>query len=157
MKTGNKFIVVLTNPYFKLTRAIPTKKTTVTDVARTFVEDIEMTYGILERSLTDNSPQIIGTFFNSVCGAFGTRLMSTTVYRPQPNEQTEQIKKTIISRLRPYISEQQNSWSTFVMPLIYAYKVQPYATTKTTSFSLVLTRELPESSALNTHRISRHS
>lgn len=35
----NTLIVVITNKYLELTRAIPTRKTTVTDVARFFIED----------------------------------------------------------------------------------------------------------------------
>lgn len=38
-KTSDKFIVVTTDRYLSLTRAIPTKKTTTTDVARIFVEN----------------------------------------------------------------------------------------------------------------------
>lgn len=47
-KTGNKFIVVMTDHYSILTRAIPTKKTTATDVARVFVESWVRKYGISE-------------------------------------------------------------------------------------------------------------
>lgn len=58
-KTGNKFIFIMTDHYSEATRAIPTKKTTATDVAKIFVEDWIVPYGTLENLLMDIDPQLL--------------------------------------------------------------------------------------------------
>lgn len=142
-KTGNKLIVVMAERYSKLTCANPTKKTIVADMARIFVEDWVILYGISDQSLMDNNPQFVGKFFCSVCIGLGTKLLTTTAHHPQTSGQSERYNKTILNQLRHYIGEHQDHWDTFAQPLDYAYNAQTHVLTKTTSFSLALTREPP--------------
>lgn len=104
----------------ELTKAIPTKTKTATDVIRIFNNDWVISNGIPERVLTDNEHQFVGLFFNATCVALGTKFITKTAYNPQINGQTEQYKKTFVSRLCQYNREHQDEWDTFVQHVIYA-------------------------------------
>lgn len=104
-KTSSGFIIVMTNRCSKLTRAIPTKKTTATDVAHILVEDWAVPYDVPIQLLTNNGPEFAGKFFSAVCARLGTKSMKTATFHPQTNGQTGRYNKTILSRLRHYINE----------------------------------------------------
>lgn len=112
------------------------------------MEEWVVPYHIPDPLLTYNDPQLVGKFFNAVCVTFGTKLITTTAYHPQMNGQTERFNNTKISRVRHYISKQQEIWDTFVQPLTNGYNAQTHATTKRTPFGLTLTREPPTTTGL---------
>lgn len=60
-KTVNWIISVMTDCYSKLTKAVLTKWTTVTDVVRLSFESWDMPDSFLERSLTENGPHFVRT------------------------------------------------------------------------------------------------
>lgn len=69
--------------------------------------------------------------------------LTTTGNHPQTEGKAEQLNKTILTRLRHYVAEQQKDWDTFDKPLTYVYNTQVYRSTYQTRFSLVLSLHLP--------------
>ena len=110
--------------------------------------------------LTDNGPQFTAKFFESVSGMLGIRYVLTTAYPPQTYGQAERFNRTLVARLRQYVSEHQRDWDDYVQPLTYAYNMQVHRSTGTTPFDLTLTRHPPgisvqassKSSVLKWHR-----
>lgn len=102
-KSSKTFIFVMTEHNSKLKRTIRAKKTTATDVAKSFVEDWIIPYGISNRFFNDDGYQFVGKLFHAFWVALGTRLTTKTGYHPQPSG----IHKKIIGRSRPYFSEHQ--------------------------------------------------
>lgn len=98
-KTGNKYVVVMANCYYKMTMAFSAKTTTVTNAARKFINDLVIFYGIPARLLTDNEPRLVEKLFNAVFAALGTNLMTKTAYHLQ----TERYNETNVSQVRRYI------------------------------------------------------
>ena len=144
---GKQYVLVITDRYTKLARAIPMKKTTAPLVAAAFLQNWIYPYGIPESLLTDNGPQFISQFFAIVCAALGIRRVPITAYHPQTNGQTERYNKTLAARLRHYVNEHQTDWDIYVQPLTYAYNAQVHKSTGTTPFSLSLTRHPPSTIA----------
>lgn len=103
-KTNNKVIVVINKRYLILTRAIPTKKTTATHVAHICGDDWVVSYGILDRLLTKRG-SLFEKFFNAVCTRLSTKILTTTAYSPQTNEQIKRYSTTVLSRRRQNISK----------------------------------------------------
>lgn len=60
---------------------------------------------------------------------------------PQTSGQVEQLNKTIIARLRHYLTEHQRDWDINVQPLTYACNAQMSCSTNLTPLSLVLSRQ----------------
>ena len=142
-KKGNRFITVMTDRYSKLTRAVPSTKTTAPQVALIFLDNWVIPYGIPSYVLTDNGPQFTSKFFACLCAFLGSKLLNTTAYHPQTNGQAERFNRTIVARMRHYVNEHQTDWDDYVQPLTYGYNCQVHRTTGTTPFSLVLSREPP--------------
>ncbi|CDF32213.1 unnamed protein product [Chondrus crispus] len=140
---GNRHILVITDRFTKLCRAIPLRTTQAQQVAQTFLDAWVYPYGMPDTLLTDNGPQFTAKFFEAVCGLLGIRHVLTTAYHPQTNGQAERFNRTLATRLRHYVSEHQRDWDDYVQPLTYAYNMQVHKSTGTTPFDLVLTRHPP--------------
>lgn len=69
--TGNQFVMAITNRYTKLTRAIPSSKTTETHGASIFLDHFIVSYGIPGFFLTDNCPPFVRKFFETFCTFHG--------------------------------------------------------------------------------------
>ena len=143
-KSGHVYVLVITDRFSKLTRAIPLGSTTASSVAKAFLEHWVYVYGVPNYLLTDNGPQFAAKFFDTVCGMLGVKHFFTTAYHPQTNGQAERFNKTILDRIRHYVVEHQADWDKFIQPLAYAYNMQVHRVTNTTPFDLVLSRHPPD-------------
>lgn len=94
-KIGNKYIVVMTDHYAKLTRAIEKNKTTSTDVTQIIVDHGVIPYSIKERLLTNNGSQFAENFFNFVCVALGKKPMMTTPTNRRRTDRPRVITKQL--------------------------------------------------------------
>lgn len=135
---GNNFVFFMTNRYTKLTRAIPLSKTTAAHVATAFLGNWIYPYGITGTVLSDNGSQFISAFLKTVCRVLGTRHVFTTSYHPPTNGNTELYNKTLVDRLRHYISEHQDDWDQYIQPRTYSYNTQVHRSTGFTPFNLTL-------------------
>ena len=140
---GNRPILVITDRFTKLCRAIPLQTTQAHQVAQAFLDAPVYPYGMPNTLLTDNGPQFTAKFFEAVCGLLGILHVLTTAYHPQKNGQAETFNRTLATRLRHYVSEHQRDWDDYVQPLTYAYNMQVHKSTGTTPFDLILTRHPP--------------
>ena len=137
---GNRFVLVITDRFTKMCRAIPIRSTRSHTIARVFLENWVYPYGAPTHLLSDNGPQFASKFFAAVNYMLGVKHYLTTAYHPQSNGQTERFNKTLVQRLRHYVEEHQANWDIFVQPLTYAYNMQVHRSTGTTPYDLVLTR-----------------
>ncbi|CAN8070204.1 unnamed protein product [Agarophyton chilense] len=142
-KNGYQHILVITDRFSKLTRAIPLKKTMSTTLAIAFLNNWVYPYGTPLYLLTDNSSNLASKFLEAVCNLFGIKHYFTTAYHPQTNGQVERFNHTLVSRLRHYTEEHQTGWDELVQPLTYSYNLQVHRSTQTTPFDLVLSRHPP--------------
>ena len=139
----SRFVLVMTDRFTKLARAIPLKSATAKVVAETFLESWIFPYGIPDIVLTDNGPNFVSKFFEHLNSLLGTKHLTTTAYHPQTNGQAERFNRTLCQRLRLFVSEHQTDWHSFVQPLTYAYNSQVTRSTGYTPFTLALTRPPP--------------
>ncbi|CAN8073108.1 unnamed protein product [Agarophyton chilense] len=117
---GKRFVLVITDRFTNLTRALPVGKTTATDVATAFLSHWVYPYGMLLYLLTDNGSQLVSQFFSHVC-------------------QAERFNRILLYRLAQYVSEHQLDWDDYVEPPVYADNTQLHASTGKTPFDLTLT------------------
>lgn len=82
-KTGNanKYIFVITDRHSNLAKA--TKKTMVTWIAKTFMEQSVASFGILSTVLTDNGPEFTSKLFAALYKDLGIENVTTTEYHSQ--------------------------------------------------------------------------
>ena len=144
---GNRFLLVVTDRFSKLTRAFPLSITTADVVAHAFFDGwVASGYGIPSVLLTDNGPQFISKFFQTFCRTLGVKQVYTSAYRPSTNGQTERFNRTVAEYMGAYVSEHQHDWDILAGVATYSYNVKPQSTTGFTPFELVTA--VPQASLL---------
>ena len=143
-KAGERFLLVITDRFTKLTQVVALRTVTAYTVAVAFCDAWVFKYGVPRSLLSDNRPPFDAKFFRSTCRVLGVTNLYTSAYHPQTNGQFERYNRTIASMLRNYVSEDQNDCDVYVGPLTYAYHSHVHRTTGTTPFELVLSRPPPE-------------
>ena len=141
--SGKRHVLVITDRFTKLSRAIPLRDTNATTTALAFLEHWVFVYGAPTYLLTDRGANFTAKFFQAVCSSLGVKNLFTTAYHPQTNGQSERFNRTLISRLKHYVAEHQRDWDQYIYPLTYAYNMQVHKSTGTSPFNLVLTRHPP--------------
>lgn len=80
MNSGMQYIVVMTEWFSELAKAIPTTKTTKTEVVKIVLEHWVNNFGTPTELLTDNGPQIISNVFTAICTQLGINTITTFEY-----------------------------------------------------------------------------
>ena len=104
-RAGNRFILVMTDRFTKLTQIVPLKKTTAHDVAMAFCIHWVYKYGTPKETLTENGPQFASKFLRETCQVLGIANSFTSAYHPQTNGQAERSNRTLTAMLRCYVDE----------------------------------------------------
>lgn len=102
-----------------------------------------MPNGIPDSILTDNGPQFTAKFFDLFCTKLSAKNLTTNTYHSQTNGQTERFNRTLVTRLRHFVSDHPNDYDYYVQPLTYTYNMQVRRSTGLTPFDLVLARHPP--------------
>jgi Integrase zinc binding domain len=117
---GNRFLLVITDRFSKLTRTVPLRTISALVVAKVFCENLVFVNGPPRYALTDNGAQFSAKFFLAVCRELGISKLFRTAYHPQTNGQVERYNRKIINSLRGYVSKRQNDWDEFNSALTFA-------------------------------------
>jgi hypothetical protein len=142
-KHGNRFLLVISDRYSKVTKTVPLRTVTALSVARAFCDHWAYVYGPPVSLLTDNGPQFTAKFFQAVCSELGIRKIFTTAYHPQTNGQVERYNRTILASLRGYVSKRQDDWDDFTSAITFAYNCRVHSSLGMPPFELALTRPPP--------------
>ena len=137
---GSRYILVMTDRFSKLTKAVPLKKITAHKVAQAFLEHWCFNYEFPAILLSDNGSQFTAALFKTVCTELGIRQLFTTAYHPQTNGQVERFNRTILAGIRAFRADNPKYWPELVPMLTYAYNTQVHTSIGVTPFQLVLSR-----------------
>jgi RNase H-like domain found in reverse transcriptase/Reverse transcriptase (RNA-dependent DNA polymerase)/Integrase zinc binding domain/Chromo (CHRromatin Organisation MOdifier) domain/Integrase core domain len=142
-KHGNRFLLVISDRFSKVTKTVPLRTVTALSVARAFCDHWAYAYGPPLSLLTDNGPQFTAKFFLAVCAELGIKKIFTTAYHPQTNGQVERYNRTILASLRAYISKSQDNWDDYTSAVTYAYNCRVHSSLGMPPFELALSRPPP--------------
>ena len=134
---GNEFIMVITDRFSKLVRAIPMGKVRAVDCASVLLDFWIGAYGPPDRILSDGGPQFTAQFWHQVCNLLSVEADVTTPSRPQTNGQAERFNRTMARILDYYVAEHPTTWNQLLPALTLAYNTQPHAATKVAPLELV--------------------
>jgi hypothetical protein len=139
-KSGNRYLLIISDRFSKLTRAVPLAEINAVDVAVAFFNDWMSVYGVPLILLSDNGPQFASRLFQAACATMGVRQVFTSTYHPQTNGQVERFNRTVLEKLTHYVAAEQDDWDTSVRSIVYGYNCQVHASTGFSPFELVLSR-----------------
>lgn len=139
-KDGNENLLVITDRYSKLTRAVPLRSTTAHAVAQAFCDHWVFAYGPPAYLLSDNGQQFTAKHFQAVCQTLGIKNLFTAAYHPQTNGQAERYNRTILAALRAYVADHLDDWDRFAGALSYGYNTQVHRATGFSPLDLTVSR-----------------
>ena len=113
-KTGNVFLLIIVDRFYKLVRAVPLAGITATDVSSAFCRDWTSVYGPPDTLLTNNGPQFASLFVQGVCNLLGIRNLCTSTYHPQTNGHVERFNKTLVAMFTHSIEDRRDNWDELV-------------------------------------------
>lgn len=90
--------IVITSPYWKLTGAVLTSKTTALHIVTIFLRNCVVPNGISNHVLTEKGTKFIRTVLRTLCDFLKTKPLKMEVYYAKSNALAERFK-TIILRL----------------------------------------------------------
>ena len=154
---GNRYLLVITDRFSKLTRTVPLKRITAAVVAEAFTKHWAFVYGPPVYLLSDNGSQFLSKFFLAVCRLLRVSNVFTTAYHPQTNGQVERFNRTISSALRHYLADNQRDWDLFTDALTFGYNSTVNRMTGLKPFELVLTRSPLALSLQNRPTLDSHT
>lgn len=129
IKHGNQYILVITNHFAKLPKAVSVSKTSSTYIATVFVDRLTNIIEVPSTVRTDNVPQFNSKIFIGLCNEMQILAVTTSKYHPKTNVQLEKFNPTQVSRLWHYVSEHQCDWDAFLSPLTYMNSVRVHRST----------------------------
>ena len=140
---GNEYLLMITDRYSKLSKAVPMKTVSAAAVATAFTDEWALTYGPPTDILADNGGAFNSKFFTSVCTILNVRNKFTTTYHPKTNGQVERYNRTFKAALKSYLDDHPRDWDLYARALTFAYNCQPHTSTALAPFDLVLSRTPP--------------
>jgi IS30 family transposase len=116
---GNKYVLTFQDELSKVTLAIPIIQQDAMTVARSFVEEIILKFGIPQSILTDQGSNFMSEVFGNVCKLLKIKKIKCTAYHPQTNGALERTRSVLVEYLRCFILEDQsNGISGCLTPLL---------------------------------------
>ena len=133
----------MTDHFSKLALVTQLSSTTAPEVAKAFIDNWVIPYGLPVSIISDNGPQFLSKQFEAVCLTVGHKHVTKTAYHPQINGKTKRYNQTLATRLRIYTDRNNSDLDRLIQPLTYAYNAQVHRTADHTPFSLLLTHPPP--------------
>jgi len=116
----DKYLLTFQDGLSKFTIGVPLKQQDAMTLARAFVEEIILKFGIPQVLLTDQGSNFLSELFSNVCKLLRVKMIKTSAYRPQTNGALERAHRVLVEYLRCYILENQTGIVGFRMPLLYS-------------------------------------
>lgn len=129
-----QYILIFTDPYFKLTHALPTFKKTSTNIANLFFDHCFVPYGILPYLLTNNGAKFTRKFFAAFCTLLGVQHVTTTAYYMQTKAKLRDTTKHS-SLTFDVKSRNTKTKYIFAQPLTYAWNTRVRRRTSQNQYS----------------------
>jgi len=89
---GHKYVLTFQDELSKFTLAIPIVQQDAMTVARAFVEEIILKFGIPQSMLTDQGSNFMSEVFGNVCKILKIKRIKCTAYHPQTNSALERTE-----------------------------------------------------------------
>jgi transposase InsO family protein len=128
--------------------AIPIPTQHAETVAREFVQNNILKYGIPEVILTDQGANFLSELFASVCKLLQIKKIQTTAFHPESNGSLGRGHKVLVEYLRHYVAEDQRDWDEWIAYSTYVYNITTHTATGYSPFELLFEHRARIPSAL---------
>jgi hypothetical protein len=154
---GNRYILTFQDELTKFMAATPIPTQDAETVAREFVQNIILKYGIPEVILTNRGAIFLSELFACVCKLLQIKKIQTTAFHPESNGGLERGHKVLVKYLRRYFAEDQRDWDERIACATCVYNVTTYIPTGCSPFELLFGHRARIPSALQAHPTPRYN
>lgn len=105
---GNQLLVIMTDQYLKLTRTVPSPKTSTTHIPFIFYNHYIESYKIRAIVLKDHCTQVVNKLFDTLSKFIGLMHLRTTAYNSQTSGQAARYNGMLIAKLYHFVSDPQH-------------------------------------------------
>lgn len=145
-KAGKPIHISDYDRFSKLVDMAPLSSILAGTIAKAFVNNWALVYGLPRWRLSNNEPQLTSKFFQYVCRILDVANLFSKTYHLQCSEQVRPFNKTIIEVIRHFVVNNRKKWDLHTNILTYAYNTQIHRGTVCAPLSL----------PYQTHRSSWH-
>jgi hypothetical protein len=126
---GHKYMFTFQDELSKYTIAVPISQQDAETIARIFVEETVLKFGIPQVILTDQGWNFLSDLFTNVCKLLRIKKLKTTAYHPQTNGALERNHRVLVEYLRCCILEDRSDWDKWVPYAIFVFNTTPHTST----------------------------
>ena len=134
---GNEYILTTQCELTKFITATPIKNKATNTVAKAFVENFILKYGVPERIASDRGTEFMSELFSSVAKLLHIEKLNSTAYYHQAIGALENTHKSLGNFLRIQCDSKLFSWTNWVPYYEFAYNNTIHTKTNYTPFHLV--------------------
>lgn len=134
---GHSYILTTQCELSKFITATPIKDKSTEVVAKAFVENVLLNYGIPEEIATDRGTEFMSDLFKRICELLKIKKLNSTAYHHQTIGALENSHKTLGNFLRIYASGTPGNWASWIKYYQFAYNTTTHLETDKTPFELV--------------------
>jgi len=138
---GHKYVLTFQDELSKFTLAIPIIQQDAMTVARAFVEEIVLKFGIPQSILTDQGSNFMSEIFGNMCKILKIKKIKCTAYHPQTNSALERTHRVLMEYLRCFILEDQSNWDKRLPYATFVFNTTPHTSTGFTPHELLFGRK----------------
>jgi len=93
---GNRYVLTFQDELSKYKIAIPIEQEDAVTVAKAFVEEIVLKFGIPQIILTDQGSNFMSEIFTNVCKLLRIKKIKCTAYHPETNGALERTHRVLV-------------------------------------------------------------
>jgi len=138
---GNRYVLTFQDELSKYTLAIPIDHQDAVTIAKAFVEEVILKFGIPQMILTDQGSNFMSEVFTNVCKLLKIKKIKCTAYRPQSNGALERTHRVLVEYLRCFILEDQSNWDKWLPYATFVFNTTPHTATGFTPHELMFGRK----------------
>jgi hypothetical protein len=138
---GNRYLLTFQDELSKFTLAVPIQQQDAETVAKAFVEEVVLKFGIPQVILTDQGSNFLSELFANMCKLLKIKRIKTTAYHPQSNGALERTHRVLVEYLRCYILEDQTNWDKWISYATFVFNTTPHTSTGFTPHELMFGRK----------------
>jgi len=111
LSSGHDAVMMVVDSVSKQAHFIPTHTTvTAEEAARLFLHQVWKLHGLPTCVVSDRGPQFVAHFTRELYHLLGIKLVSSTAWYPQIDEQMERVNQELDQYLQLFVNERQDDW-----------------------------------------------
>lgn len=134
---GNQYILTTQCDLTKYITATPILDKSTDAVAKAFIENVILNYGVPKQILTDRGTEFMSALFVKICNLLKVEKLNSTAYHHQTIGALENSHKVLGNFLRIQTGNSYGNWSAWVPYYKFAYNTTVHSATGKTPYELV--------------------